>query len=309
MRIGKTNAIFGGGVIYNFVPFVAPESFTDPRKYADFGCTVNLYEKFRIYKMTWVGADIAVEFSDAIASVVFTSGQVGTGTTLEIFETVSGVETSTLIINTTGTHTFTSGSTKRYMIRRITLSNSFILPVGSVWAYCCCITLLIGYDTTAGYNAYLKYVFFYENTLTEIGSFIRTGLQGTLYLPSGITFLNPLHFGRTPITKVVTSNNLTAINGNNASGAFLNCTSLQVADLGEGITYIGTDTFNGCTSLASIICRTYNPPTLQANAFRGIPSASPLITKFYVPNDRVAAYKAATGWINFASRIFSINDL
>ena len=36
MRIGKTNAIFGGGVVYNFVPFVAPESFTDPRKYADF---------------------------------------------------------------------------------------------------------------------------------------------------------------------------------------------------------------------------------------------------------------------------------
>ena len=63
----------GGGVVYNFVPFVAPESFNDPRKYADFGCTVNLYEKFRIYKMTWAGADIAVEFSDAIASVTFMS--------------------------------------------------------------------------------------------------------------------------------------------------------------------------------------------------------------------------------------------
>ena len=82
-----------------------------------------------------------------------------------------------------------------------------------------------------------------------------------------------------------------------------------MADLGTGLTSIGTDTFRGCTSLASIICRAYNPPTLAANAFRGIPSASPLITKFYVPNDRVAAYKAATGWNAFASRIFSINDL
>lgn len=26
----------GGGVVYNFVPFVAPEVFNDPRKYADF---------------------------------------------------------------------------------------------------------------------------------------------------------------------------------------------------------------------------------------------------------------------------------
>ena len=51
MKIGKTNAIFGGGVVYNFVPFVAPESFNDPRKYADYGLTVNLYEKFRIYKI------------------------------------------------------------------------------------------------------------------------------------------------------------------------------------------------------------------------------------------------------------------
>ena len=308
MKIGKTNAIFGGGVVYNFVRFVAPETFNDPRKYADFGCTVNLYEKFRIYKMTWAGADIAVEFSDAIASVDFTVSQVPSGSTLEIFETVSGVETSVLR-TATGTHTFTSGSTKRYMIRRISSSTAFTLPVGSVWAYCCCIVKLTGYNTTAGYNGYLKYIFFYEQTLTALGLFRRTGLQGTLYLPSGITSIGMLQFEQTPITKVVTSNNLTAINGGNVSGAFLNCTSLQVADLGTGLTSIGTDTFNGCTSLASIICRAYNPPTLATNAFRGIPSASPLITKFYVPNDRVNAYKTATGWVQFASRIFSINDL
>ena len=84
MKIGKTNAIFGGGVVYNFVPFVAPESFNDPRKYADYGLTVNLYEKFRVYKMTWVGADIAVEFSDAIANIVFNNGQIGANTTITI---------------------------------------------------------------------------------------------------------------------------------------------------------------------------------------------------------------------------------
>ena len=298
----------GGGVVYNFVPFVAPESFKDPRKYADYGLTVNLYEKFRIYKMTWADADIAVEFSDAIASVTFTTAQIPSGRTIELFETVSGVETSVLR-TTTGTHTFTSGSTKRYMIRR-TAATSFVLPVGSVWAYCYGITALAGYQESAGANPYLKYVFFYENTLTSIAEFGYSAIAGTLTINGGITTINAARFYQSyNITKVITGNSVTTINGGNFSGAFMGCTSLQVADLGTGLTSIGTDTFRDCTSLASIICRAYNPPTLAANAFRGIPSASPLITKFYVPNDRVAAYKAATGWIAFASRIFSINDL
>ena len=299
----------GGGVVYNFVPFVAPESFNDPKKYADYGLTVNLYEKFRIYKMTYPSADIAVEFSDAIASVAFTSDQISGGATIEIFETVSGVERSVLR-TTEGTHTFTSGSTKRYMIRRLTGTTTFILPVGSVWAYCYGLTNLGGYQQNAGANPYLKYVFFYENTLKELNSFGYSAITGTLTINGGITTINAVSFYQCyNITNVITGNSVTTINGGNFSGAFQQCTGLQVADLGEGMTSIGTDTFRNCTSLASIICRAYNPPTLATNAFRGIPSASPLITKFYVPNDRVAAYKAATGWINFASRIFSINDL
>ena len=293
----------GGGVIYNFVPFVAPESFNDPKKYADYGLTVNLYEKFRIYKMTWAGADIAVEFSDAIASVAFDSYQVPSGTTLEIFETVSGVETSVLR-TTTGTHTFTSGSTKRYMIRRIPTANTFTLPVGSVWAYCFGLTRLIGYTNTP--NPYLKYVFFYENTLNQFGFFQNTAITGVLKINGGITTIKPIGFYLcTNLTKVITGNSVTTIDGGNSSGAFQQCTGLQEADLGTGITSIGQDTFRGCTSLTSIICRAYNPPTLATNAFNGIPAG----TKFYVPNDRVNAYKTATGWINFASRIFSINDL
>ena len=300
MKIGKTNAIFGGGVVYNFVPLVAPETFNDPRKYADFGCTVNLYEKFRIYKMTWAGANIAVEFSDAIASVVFTVDQVGIGTTLEIFETVSGVETSVLR-TTTGTHTFTSGSTKRYMIRRVSSFAPFVLPVGSVWVYCNGITNLVGYITTV--NTYLKYVFFYENTLTNINSFQNTAITGTLRIEGGITTLDANHFTQcTNLTKVITGNNLTTINGNSVSGAFFQCTSLQTADLGTGVTSIGTDTFSYCTSLATIFCRAATPPTIVSDTFRGLPST----TIFKVPAASLTAYKTATNWSLYASRIYAI---
>ena len=289
----------GGEVVLNFVPFVAPESFDDPSKYADYGCTVNLYEKFRIYKMTYPGADIAVEFSDAIASFNLSTWQVTYGSTIEVFETVLGVETSVLR-TTTGTHTFTSGSTKRYMIRRVTNSTFFLLPAGSVWAYGFGIKTLTMDPSTS-----LKYIFLDENILID-AYFQDTTMEGILRINGGITTIVGLSFSNcTNLTKVIIGDNVTTIDGANAQGAFQQCTSLQVADLGTGITSIGTDTFRDCTSLASIICRAYNPPTLWPNAFYGIPAT----TNFYVPHERVNIYKAADGFAEFASRIYSINDL
>ena len=250
--------------------------------------------------MTWAGADIAVEFSDAVASVVFTSDQVPNGSTIEIFETVSGVETSVLRTDS-GTHTFASGSTKRYMIRRGSNFITFTLPVGSVWAYCFGITRLTGYDTLA--NPYLKYVFFYENTLASIGSFYKTAITGTLTINGGISVLAANQFDQcTNLTKVITGNQLTTINGTNVSGAFYQCTGLLEADLGEGVTSIGVDTFRDCTSLQVIICRATTPPTIVATTFRYIPSA----TIFKVPAISLDDYKTATNWSLYASRIFAI---
>lgn len=298
----------GGEVVLNFVPFVAPESFDDPQKYADFGCTVNLYEKLKVYKMTYPDADIAVEFTDnyngnTAYSIAFTSGQIPTGSTIEMFETVLGNKTSVLYTSG-GTHAFTSGSTERYMIRRVTSGTNFLLPPGSVWAYCYGISSLQGY--VGGGNDYLKYVFFYENTLTELKLFSISAIEGTLRITGGVTTIPANTFyGCTNLTKVITGNNVTTINGSSTNGAFQQCDNLQVADLGTGITSIGTDTFRGCIRLASIICRAYNPPTLATNAFYGIP----VTIKFYVPHERVNVYKAANGWSEFASRIYSINDL
>ena len=290
----------GGEVDLNFVPFVAPESFNDPSKYADFGCTVNLHEKFRIYKMTWAGADIAVEFSDAIASV-----KLPRNTTIEVFETVLGNETSVLYTTaaTEETHRFTSGSTKRYMIRRITTTSTFNFPIGSVWAYCCGLKIL----GSTPYTAYLKYIFLYENTLINLYSFRDTTIEGVLTINDIITDISITTFkGCTNLTKVLIGDSVTTIYGDDTFGSFQGCQGLLEVDLGTGLTAIGTDTFLDCMSLASIICRAYNPPTFtKSTPFNGIPET----TKFYVPNERVDVYKAAAGWVEFASRIYSINDL
>ena len=90
----------GGGVDLNFMPFVAPESFDHPSKYADFGCTVNLHEKLKIYKKTYPDADVAVEFRDDINSVHLVP-TLEPGSTIEVFETTDlGVEIS--VLYTTG---------------------------------------------------------------------------------------------------------------------------------------------------------------------------------------------------------------
>lgn len=288
----------GGGVVLNFVPFVAPESFDDPSKYADYGCKVNLQEKLKIYKMTWAGADIAVEFSDKIASFNLSQWQMPIGSAIEVFETISGAETSVLY-TTTGQHIFTNGSTKRYMIRRVTTGVGLLLPVDSVWAYGFGIQTLTMEPSTS-----IKYIFLDENILTDT-YFQDTTIEGTLRINGGTTIAAQSFSNCKNLTKVIIGDSVTTIDGGNASGAFYQCTSLQVADLGEGITSIGQDTFRDCTSLTSIICRAYNPPTLWPNAFYGIPAT----TNFYVPHERVNVYKAADGFVEFASRIYSINDL
>ena len=286
----------GGGVVYNFVPFVAPESFNDPRKYADYGCTVNLYEKFRIYKMTWAGADIAVEFSDAIESVSFNTDQVPSGSIIEVFETsVLGVETSVLRTSP-GTHTFTSGSTKRYMIRRVTGSNAFTLPVGSVWAYCFGITRLTGYISPG--NPYLKYVFFYENTLTQIGRFQNSAITGIVSLHNGITEL-PINtfYGCININQLITGNNLTTID----NSVCPLCSNLKIVDLGVGVTSIGVQFINGAP-IERFICRAITPPSITSATLSGLP----INARIEVPSVSVDAYKVATNWYVKSTQIFAI---
>ena len=285
-----------------FVPFVAPESFTDPRKYADYGLNVNLYAKLLTYKQTYPNADIAIEFSDAISSVSFTSAQLPNGASIEMFQTVSGVESSVLI-TTQQTFNFTAGSTNRYAIRRENGGSfDFLIPIGVVWAYCCCITRLQSYaGVTSGY--YLKYIFFYENTLKTLNRFSYNPLNGVLRIPSGVTILPIVTFYNcSQITKVIISDNMTAIQGGSASGAFLLCSSITNVEIGSGITEIGADTFNGCTALQEIKITAVTPPTIIKDTFRGIPSK----TIWKVPAKSLNDYKTATNWSIYASRIYAI---
>jgi hypothetical protein len=101
------------------------------------------------------------------------------------------------------------------------------------------------------------------------------------------------------LKSIVIPNTVTNIMGM----ALCNCTSLTSITIPAGVTTIGMQAFDGCTSLTSITCLPTTPPTLkntnQFNATNNCP--------IYVPAESVAAYKAASGWSSYASRIQAIS--
>ena len=86
------------------------------------------------------------------------------------------------------------------------------------------------------------------------------------------------------------------------NGGFAGCSGMTTCTIGSGITSIGINAFNGCSGLTSITVNAVTPPTLvNVNAFRYTNNC-----QIYVPCDSVNAYKAASNWSTYASRIQAI---
>jgi hypothetical protein len=84
------------------------------------------------------------------------------------------------------------------------------------------------------------------------------------------------------------------------SFAFFDCTGLTQMTLPTSLTSIGNGAFSNCTSLAIVTCLPETPPIIDYLFYYDTPA----IIK--VPAGSVAAYKAASGWSQYASRISAI---
>ena len=99
------------------------------------------------------------------------------------------------------------------------------------------------------------------------------------------------------LTSIEIPNTVTSI----GEYAFYGCSKLQNVTIPSSVTRIGV-AFNVCTSLKSVTVESETPPALDDDVFSWA-SKSLVI---YVPAESVDAYKAASGWSEYASKIQAI---
>ena len=180
--------------------------------------------------------------------------------------------------------------------------------------------------TTIGNNAFQNCTYLALSSLPEgvtsigAGAFWGCTNLALTSLPTGVTSINAYAFYNcTGLTQITLPTTLTSIGDSafyNCRGltqitlpttltsigadAFTSCTGLTQITLPSTLTSIGNSAFIGCNSLATVICLAVSPPTLGTTVF---PNATQQIK---VPLDSVEAYKAATNWSSYASRIVAI---
>lgn len=128
-------------------------------------------------------------------------------------------------------------------------------------------------------------------------------LTGALVLPN-VANIPANCFLNTGIERVLDLGATQTLGGS----AFEKCTKLSVAILPYGTSKMTYNTFNGCSSLNTIICKASVPPSIsEGNNFRGTPIEAGN-GYIYVPNASLEAYKTATNWNAYADRIKGISD-
>ena len=159
------------------------------------------------------------------------------------------------------------------------------------------------------------------NDVTSIGKWAFYGCSSltSIAIPDSVTSINNSAFQHcSNLTSVTIPDSVTSI-GDSAFSycrgltsvtipdsvtsigdeAFYNCSSLTSINIPDSVTLIGQYAFRDCSSLTSIYCKPTTPPTLCYWGFEHISSTA----KIYVPTASVDAYKSASGWSSYASKI------
>ena len=141
-------------------------------------------------------------------------------------------------------------------------------------------------DMLEGVTNIRKYAFDYCNSLTSIE------------IPNSVTSIGDCAFENCQeLHSVEIPNSVTSIGG----GAFASCYDLKSIEIPSSVAEIGGGTFFDCYSLTSVTVLATTPPTLGSGMLDDANNA-----KIYVPAESVEAYKAATNWSDYASKIQAI---
>ena len=146
--------------------------------------------------------------------------------------------------------------------------------------------------------------------ITSIGRYVfrnctSLGKEGELSIPKLTGTIGSQSFMATKYTKIVNLGSATSIEDGLANwvGTFAKMPNLTEVRLPATITNIGSLAFYYDKALVSVICEAVTPPTLYSNAFFDCNNTFVI----YVPDESVEAYKTASNWSAYASRIFPMS--
>ena len=137
------------------------------------------------------------------------------------------------------------------------------------------------------------------NTFTAIGNNAFNGCSLTsVTIGNSVTSIGRSAFiDCTNLTELTIPNSVTSI----GYQAFNYCSALTSVTIPNNVTSIGEGAFRYCSALTSVTIKATTPPTLGGNAFYDTNNCP-----IYVPAESVEAYKTATNWRTYASRIQAI---
>ena len=136
------------------------------------------------------------------------------------------------------------------------------------------------------------------STITEINgwTFFKCSSLTNIEIPDSVTSIGQNAFaGCSNLTSVEISENVTNI----GNFAFSGCTSLTDINIPDSVTSVGQYAFNNCKNLQAITLETTTPPTFGSKMLDGCTS----LKAIYVPSESVEAYKTASGWKSYKSKI------
>lgn len=153
-----------------------------------------------------------------------------------------------------------------------------------------------------------KWVDYFNGTLTEFtvpegvtkikeSAFKEYAALTSVTIPNSVTSIgNSAFYKCSSLTGVTLPDSLIRIDGL----AFEYCSGLTSVTIPANVTYISSYAFANCPNLTSITVKATTPPKLGTDA---IPTT---IQTIYVPKSSVDAYKFASGWSKYASKIQAI---
>lgn len=230
---------------------------------------------------TPTGAKFSAEYAGGTSFSAECDGDsvLGTGTTRQGGYSTYSAMTSAVIgdcVTSIGASAFRDCTS----LTSVTIPSSVTRIMGGAFQYCYSLTSV----GVVGSGASIEI----PNGVTGIGAYGQAGYDGSVFQNcSGLT-------------DVVLGDQIEGI----GDGAFGHCTSLRNVTIGSGLTSLGASSFGSCPNLVSVVIKATTPPTPSSesnwNPFKGS------TCQILVPSQSVNAYKTASGWSQYTSRIQAI---